>query len=82
MMLQSLPYKGNIMKLTPILLTPLLILSLSSAKMSAESTQHEVTKGDTAGKYAKPGAPVELRYQANHAEVDATVAVKITLSTA
>ncbi len=71
-------YKGLIMKYTQILL---LISLLGGTAMAVNFYgKKELVKGTTVGRYAKPGAPVDITYTAEHANTGDISDVHIVLT--
>jgi hypothetical protein len=60
------------MKLTPLILTPFLILIGLNA---------QPVTGTTLGHYSKPGAPIDMSYISNHVNKNETTDINITLTT-
>ena len=68
------------MKITHILLFSSLFLGTSSMALSAKVEKPVLVKGTSIGKYAKPGAPVEIRYTSEHVAVGDVSKVDIILT--
>ena len=69
--------KGNKMK--TILLASILLLTASVA-FTAKVEKPALIKGTSVGKYAKPGAPVDIRYETQHVNVGAVSDINIILT--
>lgn len=67
-------------KLVHLLLLPALVISISTASL-AQHSGPTVVKGSSLGKYAKPGAPVDIRYTTQNVEAGENSEVNITLIT-
>ena len=63
-----------------LLLLPALVTSISTASPAQRSGPTAV-KGSSLGKYAKPGAPVDIRYTTQNVEAGESSEVNITLMT-
>ncbi len=61
--------------IVPVLLTVISVLS------SLQASEPTVIKGSSTGKYAKPGAPVDIRYTTQNVEAGESSEVNITLIT-
>lgn len=68
------------MKITGILLSSFFLCSSVMAS-SAKVEKPVLVKGSSAGEYAKPGAPVEIRYSSEHVSVGDASKVDIILTT-
>jgi spermidine/putrescine-binding protein len=66
-------------RLTKLLIMTSLVATASIA-MTAKAKTPEITKGTSIGKYAKPGAPVEITYSSERVEAGETSHVHIALS--
>lgn len=60
----------------------LILLSTISVLWGTETLTYQETKGSTVGKYAKPGAPVDITYTSQNVSAGAVSEVNIVLSTA
>lgn len=69
------------MKILKILLTSSVLISTSAIAFTAKSEKPNIVKGTSIGKYAKPGAPVEITYTSEHVDVGEVSKVDIVLST-
>lgn len=68
------------MKILNIVLTLSLLIAASATAFSAKVEEPALVKGTSIGKYAKPGAPVDIRYESQHVDVGDTSAVTISLA--
>ncbi len=78
------------MKKTILILVPLLAVGLyaNSKKINPEETtvvksigNKTIIEGTTVGKYAKPGAPIDMTYKTTKVDTNQTADVNITLTT-
>ena len=78
------------MKKTILILVPLLVVGLyaNSKKMNPDDTtvvksidNKIIIEGTTAGKYSKPGAPIDMTYKTTKVDTNETADVNITLTT-
>ena len=68
------------MKIVGILCISSLLISTSAMAFSAKVEKPAVVKGTSAGKYAKPGAPVDISYESEHVDAGDISKVEITLT--
>ncbi len=68
------------MKLLKIVLTSSLLIATSATAFSAKVEEPALVKGTSVGKYAKPGAPVDIRYESQHVNVGDTSHINIILT--
>ena len=78
------------MKKTILILVPLLVVGLyaNSKKINPEESitvksigEKTIIEGTTAGKYSKPGAPIDMTYKTTKVDTNETADVNITLTT-
>ena len=69
------------MKLFSRLFLSSLLLASSAMALTAKVESPKLAKGTSIGKYAKPGAPVDIRYTTEYVEVGEMSQVNITLIT-
>ena len=67
------------MKILKILFTSSLLISTSVMAFTAKVEKPAVVKGTSIGKYAKPGAPVDIRYESQHVNIGDTSDINIIL---
>ena len=68
------------MKILNIVLTSSLLMGTSAMAFSAKVEESASVKGTSVGKYAKPGAPVDIRYESQHVNAGDSSAVTILLT--
>jgi hypothetical protein len=68
------------MKILKILLTSSLLIASSATAFSAKVEEPASVKGTSVGKYAKPGAPVDIRFESQHVNAGDSSAVTILLT--
>jgi len=68
------------MKITHILLLTSLLVGTSAMALSAKVEKPVLVKGSSVGEYAKPGAPVEIRYTSEHVSAGEVSKVDIFLT--
>lgn len=68
------------MKIVKIVLTSSLLMATSATAFSAKVEEPSLVKGTSVGNYAKPGAPVDIRYESQHVNVGDTSNVHIILT--
>lgn len=68
------------MKITHILLFSSLFMGTSAMAFSAKIEKPILVKGTSVGQYAKPGAPVEIRYSSEHVNVGDVSKIDIVLT--
>ncbi len=68
------------MKILNIVLTSSLLIATSATAFSAKVEEPASVKGTSVGKYAKPGAPVDIKYESQHVDVGDTSVVTISLT--
>ncbi len=68
------------MKRIHIVVLTSLLVGTSAMAMSAKVEKPVVVKGTSIGKYAKPGAPVGIRYESQHVNVGDTSHIDIILT--
>lgn len=68
------------MKIINIVFTSSLLLATSAIAFSAKVEEPASVKGTSVGKYAKPGAPVDIRYESQHVNAGDTSVVSIVLT--
>ncbi len=68
------------MKILKILLTSSLLISTSVMAFTAKVEKPALVKGTSIGKYAKPGAPVDIRYESQHVNIGDTSDINIILT--
>ncbi len=68
------------MKIVKILCMSSLLIGTSAMAFSAKVEKPAVVKGTSIGKYAKPGAPVDISYESQHINVGDTSDVNIILT--
>lgn len=69
------------MRLIKTVLTASLLMSTSAMALSSKVEKPVLVKGTSIGKYAKPGAPVDIRYESEHVNVGDVSKVDIILTT-
>lgn len=69
------------MKVFKILLVSSLLISTTAIAFTAKVEKPELVKGTSIGKYAKPGAPVNITYTSEHVAVGDVSKVDIVLAT-
>lgn len=69
------------MKILNILVTSSLLLGTSAMALSAKVEKPVLVQGSSVAEYAKPGAPVEIRYTSEHVNVGDVSKVDILLTT-
>lgn len=68
------------MKIVKILLMSSLLIGTSAMAFSAKVEKPALVKGSSIGKYAKPGAPVDIRYESEHVSAGDTSNINIILT--
>lgn len=68
------------MKITHILLLSSFLLGTSALALSAKVEKPVLVTGTSVGQYAKPGAPVEIRYTSEHVSAGDVSRIDIALS--
>ena len=68
------------MKIFKIVLTSSVLLATSAMALSAKVEKPVLVKGTSIGKYAKPGAPVDIRYESQHVNIGDVSKVYIYLT--
>jgi len=68
------------MKSLNIVLMSSLLMGTSATAFSAKIEEPASVKGTSIGKYAKPGAPVDIRYESQHVNVGDSSVVSIILT--
>ncbi len=68
------------MKILKMVLTSSLLIATSATAFSAKVEEPALVKGTSVGKYAKPGAPVDIRYESQHVNAGDSSVVTIILT--
>jgi len=68
------------MKIFNIVLTSSLLIATSATAFSAKVKEPSSVKGTSVGTYAKPGAPVDIRYESQHVDAGDSSVVSIVLT--